>query len=114
MDQSREAMIDCVKSASGFVYPSLSEGFGIPLAEALAAGLPMAVSNISVFRELVEDLPVCFHPNRADEMAAAMISITTQEEQTRQRLKRPSLQYKIDPQNIASQLIQTYSDLRKS
>ena len=114
VDQSREAMIDCVKSASGFVYPSLSEGFGIPLAEALAAGLPMAVSNISVFRELVEDLPVCFHPNRADEMAAAMISITTQEEQTRQRLMRPSLQNKIDPQNIASQLIQTYSGLRKS
>ena len=114
VDQNREAMIDCVKSASGFVYPSLSEGFGIPLAEALAAGLPMAVSNISVFRELVEDLPVYFHPNRADEMAAAMISITTQEEQTRQRLMRPSLQYKIDPQNIASQLIQTYSGLRKS
>ena len=52
--------------------------------------------------------------NRADEMAAAMISITTQEQQTRQRLMRPSLQNKIDPQNIASQLIQTYSGLRKS
>jgi len=63
---------------------------------------------------LTEDLPVYFHPNKADEMAAAMISITTAEEQTRQRLKQLSLQSKIDPQNIASQLIQTYSDLRKS
>jgi glycosyltransferase involved in cell wall biosynthesis len=114
VDQSRQEMIDCVTGAAGFVYPSLNEGFGIPLAEALAAGLPMAVSNISVFRELTEDLPVYFHPNNADEMAAAMISITTQEEQTRQRLKRPSLQNKIDPQNIASQLMQTYSFLRKS
>ena len=114
VDQSRQEMIDCVTGAAGFVYPSLNEGFGIPLAEALAAGLPMAVSNISVFRELTEDLPVYFHPNKADEMAAAMISITTAEEQTRQRIKRPSLQNKINPQNIASQLMQTYSFLRKS
>ena len=114
VDQSLQEMIDCVTGAAGFVYPSLNEGFGIPLAEALAAGLPMAVSNISVFRELTEDLPVYFHPNKADEMAAAMISITTAEEQTRQRLKRPSLQNKIDPQNIASQMMQTYSFIRKS
>jgi glycosyltransferase involved in cell wall biosynthesis len=114
VDQSRQEMIDCVTGAAGFVYPSLNEGFGIPLAEALAAGLPMAVSNISVFRELTEDLPVYFHPNNADEMAAAMISITTAEEQTRQRIKRPSLQNKINPQNIASQLMLTYSFLRKS
>jgi glycosyltransferase involved in cell wall biosynthesis len=114
VDQSRQEMIDCVTGAAGFVYPSLNEGFGIPLAEALAAGLPMAVSNISVFRELVEDLPVYFHPNKADEMATAMISITTAEEQTRQRLKQLSLQSKIDPKTIAEQLIRVYSDLKKA
>lgn len=114
VDQSRQEMIDCVTGAAGFVYPSLNEGFGIPLAEALAAGLPMAVSNISVFRELTEDLPVYFHPNKADEMAAAMISITTAEEQTRQRLKQSSLQSKIDPKTIAEQLIRVYSDLKKA
>jgi glycosyltransferase involved in cell wall biosynthesis len=114
VDQSRQEMIDCVTGAAGFVYPSLNEGFGIPLAEALAAGLPMAVSNISVFRELTEDLPVYFHPNKAEEMASAMISITTAEEQTRQRLKRPSLQSKIDPKTIAEQLIRVYSDLKKA
>ena len=114
VDQSRQEMIDCVTGAAGFVYPSLNEGFGIPLAEALAAGVPMAVSNISVFRELTEDLPVYFHPNKADEMAAAMISITTAEEQTRQRLKQLSLQSKIDPKTIAEQLIRVYSDLKKA
>jgi len=114
LDQSRQEMIDCVTGAAGFVYPSLNEGFGIPLAEALAAGLPMAVSNISVFRELTEDLPVYFHPNKADEMAAAMISITTAEEQTRQRLRQLSMQSKIDPKTIAEQLIRVYSDLKKA
>ena len=114
VDQSRQEMIDCVTGAAGFVYPSLNEGFGIPLAESLAAGLPMAVSNISVFRELTEDLPVYFHPNKAEEMASAMISITTAEEQTRQRLKQSSLQSKIDPKTIAEQLIRVYSDLKKA
>jgi glycosyltransferase involved in cell wall biosynthesis len=57
---------------------------------------------------------VYFHPNKAEEMAAAMISITTAEEQTRQRLKRPSLQSKIDPKTIAEQLIRAYSDLKKA
>jgi glycosyltransferase involved in cell wall biosynthesis len=113
VDQSRQEMIDCVTGAAGFVYPSLNEGFGIPLAESLAAGLPMAVSNISVFRELTEDLPVYFHPNKAEEMASAMISITTAEEQTRQRLKQSTLQSKIDPKTIAEQLIRVYSDLKK-
>jgi hypothetical protein len=47
-------------------------------------------------------------------MASAMISITTEEEQTRQRLKRPSLQSKIDPKTIAEQLIRVYSDLKKA
>lgn len=108
VDQSREEMIACVTGAAGFVYPSLNEGFGIPLAESLAANLPMAVSNIPVFRELVEDLPVYFHPNNAQEMAAAMLQITLDDEQVRQRLLRPSLKKKISDENTAQQCVELY------
>ena len=108
VDQSREEMIACVTGAAGFVYPSLNEGFGIPLAESLAANLPMAVSNIPVFRELVEDLPVYFHPNNVQEMAAAMLQITLEDEQVRQRLLRPSLTKKISDENTAQQCVDLY------
>jgi glycosyltransferase involved in cell wall biosynthesis len=108
VDQSREEMIACVTGAAGFVYPSLNEGFGIPLAESLAANLPMAVSNIPVFRELVDDLPVYFHPNNVQEMAAAMLQITLNDEQVRQRLLRPSLLNKISDANTAQQCVDLY------
>ena len=37
-----------------FVFPSVYEGFGIPILEAMAAGKPMALSDIPVFREITE------------------------------------------------------------
>lgn len=108
IDQPKDVVISLVKGASGFVYPSLNEGFGIPLAESLAANLPMAVSNIEVFKELVEDLPVYFHPNKPDEMAAAMLSITSSEIQAQQRMKREVLLKKVDAQSIAKQCVELY------
>ena len=108
IDQPKDVVISVVKGASGFVYPSLNEGFGIPLAESLAANLPMAVSNIEVFKELVEDLPAYFHPNKPDEMAAAMMSITSTEIQAQQRMKREVLLKKVDAQSIAKQCVELY------
>lgn len=40
--------------ARGFLYPSLVEGFGLPLLEAMSAGVPVVASNIPVFREVAE------------------------------------------------------------
>lgn len=108
---TQKEMVQKVKTASGFVYPSLSEGFGIPLAESLVSNLPMAVSNIPVFRELLEDVPVYFHPNNIEEMAAAMIAITTSEEQLKQRLKREHIKPKVDPEKISLQLLDSYCRL---
>ena len=45
-----------------FVSPSLYEGFGMPTIEALALGLPVAVSDIPVFREVGVDLVSYFDP----------------------------------------------------
>lgn len=70
------------RSAQSFIYPSMTEGFGIPLLEAACAGLPMAVNDIPVFREilpsqgllfdirqhasLTEILPVLYKHNKQD------------------------------------------------
>ena len=43
---------DLYASAGCFVFPSLSEGFGLPLLEALAAGLPVIASDLPVLREV--------------------------------------------------------------
>jgi glycosyltransferase involved in cell wall biosynthesis len=42
-------------NASGLLYPSKSEGFGLPLVEAAAAGIPIVCSDIPVFHEIATE-----------------------------------------------------------
>ncbi|MBL8525313.1 MAG: glycosyltransferase, partial [Betaproteobacteria bacterium] len=51
-----------LKGARALLFPSLAEGFGLPLAEALAAGVPAIVSDIAVFREHGGDVPEYVDP----------------------------------------------------
>ncbi len=49
---SKEELIGYYQNASAFVFPSYEEGFGIPVVEALKAGLPVICSDIPVLREV--------------------------------------------------------------
>lgn len=55
-----------------FVFPSLYEGFGIPILEGMAANRPMVLSDIPVFREITQDQGVYFAPNDVESMASAI------------------------------------------
>lgn len=57
------------------VFPSTYEGFGIPLLEAMAAGRPLALSDLGVFRELTENRSVYFPPRDPTAMAAAIAGL---------------------------------------
>ncbi len=50
------------KLAEIFVFPSLYEGFGIPILESMAANTPMAISNTEVFREITLGQSIYFDP----------------------------------------------------
>jgi glycosyltransferase involved in cell wall biosynthesis len=56
-------------AASAFVYPSVFEGFGIPVLEALTVGTPVATSNISSMPEVGGDAALYFDPENIEDMA---------------------------------------------
>jgi glycosyltransferase involved in cell wall biosynthesis len=60
------------RGALAMVYPSLYEGFGIPLLEAMSFGCPVVCSNTSVFREVVGDAGLFFEPDNVESIAAAL------------------------------------------
>jgi glycosyltransferase involved in cell wall biosynthesis len=51
------------------VYPSLFEGFGIPLIEAMALGCPVACSNVTSIPEVIGDAGVTFDPASVEDIA---------------------------------------------
>jgi glycosyltransferase involved in cell wall biosynthesis len=58
--------------AAIFVYPSLYEGFGLPLAQAMAAGVPAITSNVSSMPEVAGDAALLVDPRSPAELGAAM------------------------------------------
>jgi glycosyltransferase involved in cell wall biosynthesis len=60
-----------------FVFPSLYEGFGLPVAEAMACGAPVVAARTSSLVELVEDDDALFDPSSPRAIAAALRRVLT-------------------------------------
>jgi len=74
-DVSNERMQGYLKQAKGFIYPSLYEGFGIPLIEAMFANIPIACSTIPVFEELAQDAAIYFDSKSILEVKSALLQL---------------------------------------
>lgn len=68
----REELYGWYRRARACVLPSCFEGFGMPLLEALAAGIPTACSNISPLRELAGEAALLFPPNDEQALVEAL------------------------------------------
>lgn len=66
---SDDELISFYRHALAFVFPSIHEGFGLPLLEAMAAGCPVIASNCSAFPEVVGVPESLFDPTSLDSMA---------------------------------------------
>jgi glycosyltransferase involved in cell wall biosynthesis len=58
--------------ADAFVYPSLYEGFGLPVLEAMARGVPVACADASSLPEVAGDAALLFDPHAEEEIAATI------------------------------------------
>jgi glycosyltransferase involved in cell wall biosynthesis len=71
---SDSVLVDLYQSASALVYPSLYEGFGLPLLEAMAAGCPIVASRIPSTVEVAGDYPIYFDPTSTEDLLVALSS----------------------------------------
>jgi glycosyltransferase involved in cell wall biosynthesis len=58
--------------AKGFIFPSLYEGFGLPVLEAMACGTPVVTSNAASLPEVAGEAALLVDPYRVEEITAAM------------------------------------------
>jgi glycosyltransferase involved in cell wall biosynthesis len=72
-------------AAQFFVFPSLFEGFGLPVLEAQQAGVPVMTANNSSLPEIAGDAAILVDPLDVEAIAQAMLDLS-QDEALRQRL----------------------------
>lgn len=70
--QSDTQLRSTLGHAAAFVFPSLVEGFGLPILEAMAMGVPTLVSDLEPMRSIAADAALRFDPNHTGALARAL------------------------------------------
>lgn len=71
--------VNLVAGAEAMIYPSVYEGFGLPLVEAMASGVPVICSNVSSLPEVAGHAALLFDPLDPSAIAEQMKKVTTDE-----------------------------------
>jgi len=101
-----------INAASLFVFPSLYEGFGIPLLEAMACGTPILASNVSSIPEVVGGAALLFDPYNINEMANAIDRAVTDKD-LRQKLVQRGFERikKYSWENTAKEILGVFDEV---
>ena len=95
-----------------FVYPSLFEGFGIPIIEALNSGVPVITTTRGCFSEAGGPDSLYVNPENIDELAEAIKSVLTDRD-LREKMVEKSRQYVLNfrEERIAADLMKVYKHI---
>ncbi len=84
-DQEFAALL---KHCKAVIFPSLYEGFGMPVLEAMAAGKPVLCSNVTSLPEVACNAALLFDPRKPDEIADAIHRIETENDLVKKLIER--------------------------
>ncbi|WP_204378213.1 glycosyltransferase family 4 protein [Tardiphaga robiniae] len=75
-------LLTLITNSVGVIFPSLYEGFGLPVIEAMATGVPVACSNVTSLPEVAGDAAILFDPRVPDDIARALTALAHDKELT--------------------------------
>lgn len=103
---------DLYRGAALFVYPSLYEGFGLPILEAMACGVPVITSNVSSMPEVAGQAAILVEPRQPQALADAMASVLG-DDQRRDTLRHLGLERarQFSWERVARQVLAVYRSL---
>lgn len=100
------------ENAACYVFPSLSEGFGLPGLEAMVHGCPVASSNASCLPEVYGDAAHYFDPENVSDMAAKISEVVTKEALRKELVaKGRSQAKKYSWDRMAEQTLEVYKEV---
>jgi glycosyltransferase involved in cell wall biosynthesis len=78
--QTEDALMHLIKGARAVLFPSLFEGFGLPVLESMQLGVPVITSNSGAVREVGGDVPFYVDPRNTNEIAQAIDRLASDDE----------------------------------
>ena len=84
----REALPAVYQGATIFLYPSLYEGFGLPVVEAMASGTAVITSNVAALKELAEGCAELVEATSVEQITAAILRLVSEPERRQQLEQR--------------------------
>lgn len=89
---SDEELVKLYNEAIGFISPSLYEGFGLPLLEAMSCGCPVLASDIPASREVCGSAALYFDPHHVEAIKETVVRFLTLSDKDRQDLQAAGLE----------------------
>lgn len=108
---SNEAIAHLFSNADAFIFPSLSEGFGIPILEAFYFNTPVLCSNTTALPEVAGDAGIYFDPHDPESIADTIIDFYKDESKRITAIEKGKQQLaKFSSSKAALETIQLYED----
>lgn len=109
---AEEDKIALYKGAELFIFPSLYEGFGMPVLEAMASGIPVITSNISSLPEVAGEAAILVNPYDIVEIAKAIENVIKNDKLKKEMIEKGLKQArKFTWENSVKKLEKIYSEL---
>lgn len=102
-------------NTSAYVFPSISEGFGLPALEAMTHNVPVASSNTTCLPEVYGDAAIYFNPLDTNEMAEKIDAVLTNKKLRKDMIEKGHQQVKkYSWERMAKQTLDIYNEVLKS